>query len=73
MPPVARTIFDPEPALSPLIPKQPSGDCSGSGTAPVAGTTQGAPGSQTGECSVCGGRFGLGAQGKLERHEPASG
>jgi hypothetical protein len=65
-----RTTFDPEPVLSPLIPKQP-GDCNGSGTAPVAGTTKGGAGSQTGECSVCGGRFGLNAHGKLENHQPA--
>jgi hypothetical protein len=56
--------------LSPLIPKQP-GDCNGSGTAPVAGTTKGGAGSQTGECSVCGGRFALNAHGKLENHQPA--
>jgi hypothetical protein len=59
--------------VSPLIPKQPSGDCAGSGTAPVAGTTQGTAGDQTGECSVCGGRFSLNAHGKLDHHQPAAG
>jgi hypothetical protein len=66
--PQSPTPFDPEPTLTPLIPKQP-GDCDGSGTAPAAGTTQGG----TGECSVCGGRFALDANGKLENHKPASG
>ena len=59
--------------MSPLIPKQPSGECTGSGTAPAPGTTRGGAGSETGQCSVCSGRFALNAHGKLERHEPASG